>query len=115
MSLRGRLANLLTSGYTDTELPGDIPMPRYMVERDFPAGLHIPQNDEGSKVCRIVVDNNATDDVTWVHSYVSLDKKRTYCIYDAPTPEAIRRVATKNNLPVAHITEVMVLDPYFYR
>jgi len=36
-------------------------------------------------------------------------------IYDAPSPEAIRRAARRNNLPVDRITEVSVLDPYFYR
>jgi hypothetical protein len=38
----------------------------------------------------------------------------TYCIYDAPSPEAIRAVAEVNGLPVDSITEVRVLDPYFY-
>lgn len=90
-------------------------MPRYMVERTFPDGLEIPVNDEGAKVCGVVVGNNATEGVTWVHSYVSDDRKKTFCIYDAPTPEAIRRTATKNGLPVDNITEVRVLDPYFYR
>jgi hypothetical protein len=55
-----------------------------------------------------------SDGVTWVHSYVSADKKKTFCIYDGPNPESIRRVATKNNLPADKITEVRVLDPYFY-
>ena len=90
-------------------------MPRYVVERDFPSGLHIPANEDGAKVYRAVVDNNATHGVTWLHSYVNTDNKKTFCIYDGPTPEAIRRVATKNNLPVTRITEVRVLDPYFYR
>lgn len=90
-------------------------MPRYMVERTFPQGLVIPINDEGARVCGVVVGNNAAEGVTWVHSYVSDDKQKTFCIYDAPTPEAIRRTASENGLPVDHITEVRVLDPYFYR
>jgi len=53
--------------------------------------------------------------VTWMQSYVSPDKKRSFCIYDAPSPEAIRSTAQKNSLPVDKITEVRVLDPYFYR
>ena len=52
--------------------------------------------------------------MTWVHSYVSADKTRTFCVYDAQTPEAIRQVARRNGLPVEAITEVSVLDPYFY-
>lgn len=90
-------------------------MPRYLVERTFPDGLAIPMNDEGSQVCLTVVGNNTKDDVTWVHSYVTPDKKKTFCIYDAPSPDAIRSAARRNNLPVDSITAVSVLDPYFYQ
>ena len=55
------------------------------------------------------------DGVTWVHSYVNPEKTKTFCIYDGPSPEAIRTVAERNKLPVDKITEVSVLDPYFYR
>lgn len=90
-------------------------MPRYMVERNFPDGLEIPMNEEGANACLSVVGKNTQEGVTWVHSYVSTDKKKTYCIYDAPNPEAIRQTATSNGLPVDQISEVRVLDPYFYR
>jgi Protein of unknown function (DUF4242) len=89
-------------------------MPRYMVQRSFPDGLKIPITDAGAEVCRGVIDHNADEGVTWVHSYVSADKHTTFCIYDGPTPEAIRKTATRNTLPVDQITEVRVLDPYFY-
>ena len=90
-------------------------MPRYMVERTFHDGLRIPVNEEGATALRSVVDRNAEGKVTWVHSYVSDDKKKTFCIYDGPDPESIRRVAERNQLPVDRITRVTVLDPYFYR
>lgn len=89
-------------------------MPRYLVERTFPSGLHIPCNDDGAGACLNVVDQNAVGAVTWVHSYVSLDKQKTFCIYDAPTPAAIHAAAHVNGLPVDQITEIRVLDPYFY-
>jgi hypothetical protein len=89
-------------------------MPRYMVQRSFPEGLQIPVTDAGAEACRGVVDRNAEEGVTWVHSYVSADKRTTFCIYDGPTPEAIRKTAARNTLPVDQITEVRVLDPYFY-
>ena len=88
-------------------------MPRYVVQRTFPKGLNIA-TDGGPDVCRPVVERNADDGVTWISSYVSEDKTRTFCIYDAPTPEAIRRTAARNELPVDEITRVSVLDPYFY-
>jgi Protein of unknown function (DUF4242) len=90
-------------------------MPRYVVERDFPDGLQVPTDENGARACLAVVDSNIADQVTWVHSYVSTDKKKSYCIYDAPSPEAIRRAAKRSKLPVEHITEVRVLDPYFYK
>ena len=90
-------------------------MPRYMVERSFPDRLTIPLNAQGVSACRAVVDTNADEGVIWLHSYVSDDNARTCCIYDAPDPEAIRRSAERNHLPVDRITEVRVLDPYFYR
>jgi hypothetical protein len=90
-------------------------MPRYLVERTFPEGLHIPMDERGEKACSGVVQNNLGEDVTWVHSYVSEDKRSTWCIYDAPSPEAIRKTATRNRLPVDRISEVRVLDPYFHR
>ena len=65
-------------------------------------------------MCASVVEHNAEEGVTWVHSYVSADKCTTFCVYDAPTPEAVRKTATRNRLPVDEITEVRVLDPYFY-
>jgi len=90
-------------------------MPRYIVERRFPEGLQIPANEQGAEICRTVVLNNDEDRVTWIRSYVSADGMKSYCAYDAPSPEAIRRTARRNNLPVDRITEVRVLDPYFYR
>ena len=89
-------------------------MPRYVVEREFPDGLQVSTDELGARACLAVVESNLSEQVTWVHSYVSRDKKKTFCVYDAPTPEAIRVAAKRCKLPVQRITEVRVLDPYFY-
>jgi hypothetical protein len=89
-------------------------MPRYVVERTFPGGLWIPPEGDGAALCLAVVERNADEGVTWVHSYVSEDREKTFCVCDAPNPEAIRKTAGRNNLPVDRITQVRVLDPYFY-
>ena len=89
-------------------------MPRYMVERNFPDGLHIPVGNGGADALSGVIARNAEEGVTWVHSYVSDDKRRTFCVYDGPSPEAIRRTASRNDLPVDQITQISVLDPYLY-
>lgn len=92
----------------------EVEMPRYIVQRTFPDGLEIPIADGGSAICQRVVERNADEGVTWLHSYVSEDKRTSFCVYDAPSPEAIRKTAARNDLPVDQITRVRVLDPYFY-
>ena len=89
-------------------------MPRYMIERSFPEGLDIPMTPDGAAACQSVIATNAEAGVTWLHSYVSADRHSTFCVYDAPSPDAVRQVAERNGLPVGRITEVRVLDPYFY-
>jgi hypothetical protein len=90
-------------------------MPRYLIERSFPEGLSIALTAVGAKTCFAVIGSYTAVGGRWLHSYVSPDRKRTYCIYEAPTPEALRKAAQRNGLPVDRISEVQVLDPYFYR
>ena len=90
-------------------------MPRYLVERLFGDASAYPAGPEANEYCRLVIDRNSDEAVTWLHSYVSLDRRRSYCVYEAPSPEAIRRSAARNALPVERITEIRVLDPYFDR
>jgi hypothetical protein len=89
-------------------------MPRYVVERTFPEGLGVPAGAEGAEACREVIERNRLEDVTWLHSYVSEDRTKTFCVYDGPSPEAIRKSAAENGLPVDAMSEVRVLDPYLY-
>lgn len=81
-------------------------MPRYLVERRFP--------DVPDLSVERVVELNADDGVSWLHSYVSADARTMVCVYDAPSPEAIRKAARRSDLPVDRITQVRVLDPYSY-
>jgi hypothetical protein len=112
--MREPRAGAILPGDRQPEMEGPA-MPRYIVERTLPEGLLIPVDEQGSQGCLSVVQANAEDRVTWLHSYVSDDKRRTFCVYDAPGPEAIRRAAERSGLTVDRITQVTVLDPYFYR
>jgi hypothetical protein len=100
-----------TVGLSNVTTAKEDEMPRYVVERTFPDGLHIVAEAEA---CLGIVDRNAVEGVTWIHSYVSEDRGRTFCVYDAPSPEAIRKTAARNDLPVDRITQVRVFDPYFH-
>ena len=89
-------------------------VPRYLVERTFTEGLGIPTTEAGALSCLAVVDKNAEAGVTWLHSYVTEDRRKSFCIYDGPSPEAIRETASRNGFPVDAITPIRVLDPYFH-
>jgi hypothetical protein len=93
---------------------GRVETPRYVIERVFPNGWAIPVGARRRECCLAIVERNADEGVTWLHSYVREDGKKAFCVYDAPSPEAVRRTAARNGLPVDRITEVRVLDPYFY-
>ena len=89
-------------------------MPRYIVERTFPNGLNVPGTEESAAATLNVVNRNLDHGVTWIHSYVTDDRTKSFCVYDGPSPEAIRQSASVTNLPVDRITSVRVLDPYFH-
>jgi hypothetical protein len=91
--------------------PGGDRMPRYVVERTFLQSWDVGAYDDDR--CGRIVELNG-DEVTWIHSYVSEDGRKAFCMYEAPSPEAIRKSAARNALPVDSITSVRVLDPYRY-
>ncbi len=78
---------------------------RYLVERTFPVGALDGLN---AKTKAKVNANNASVGVRWVTSYATANKTRTYCIYEGPSEEAVRKAATLNALPVDSVTEVPV-------
>lgn len=90
-------------------------MPRYLVERTFKAPAcagSAPDGLDGDH-CHEVIRANASEGVTWIHSFVTPDRCRSFCIVDSPSPEAIRVAAQATALPVDRITEVRIFDPYF--
>ena len=89
-------------------------MKRYLVERSFPHGLVVPMSAEGRKTCGSVLAVNAPWAVTWIRSYVSPDGRKTWCLYEAPSREAIRQVAERNGLPFEGITEVGLWSPHSF-
>jgi hypothetical protein len=80
---------------------------RYVVERSFSRGWPL-----SVEACRSLVERNVEQGVTWIQSYVDDGGRQTYCIYEAPSPEAIRKAAAHNRLPVDRIVEVRILDPF---
>ena len=82
---------------------------RYMVVRTFPAGALDGLDAAGKKQVNIT---NASKAVRWVYSYANADKTKTFCIYEGPSEQAIRDVASANKIPVDYIVEIpVVLSP----
>jgi len=76
-------------------------MPRFLIERNFADELEITKDD----VDRVQRINDETG-VKWLISFLSADKKKTYCLYEAPSAEAIRLAAKRANVPADVIIEV---------
>ena len=76
-------------------------MPLYLIERNFAEQLNVSP-DRIPAITQV----NADAGVQWLYSFLSADKKKTYCLYEAPNPEAIREAAKKLNLPADVIVEL---------
>ena len=76
-------------------------MPIYMVERGYDEDLEV--TPEGAEVVNQI---NAEEGVVWLYSFLSADRRRTYCLYEGPSPERIRRAARRAGLPADLIIEV---------
>jgi Protein of unknown function (DUF4242) len=76
-------------------------VPIFMVERNFAEELE-PSVEAADGINRI----NDQEGVRWMYSFLSADKRKTYCLYEAPSPEAIRTAATRAGLPADVIVEV---------
>jgi predicted transcriptional regulator len=76
-------------------------MPVFMIERTFAEQLQI--SPEGAAAVNKI---NEDVGVSWLVSFLSADKKKTYCLYEASNAEAIREAARRAGLPVDDIVEV---------
>ena len=76
-------------------------MPLYLVEREFAEELDL---DDETK--RLIEAYNLEHELTWLTSFLSADKKKTYCLYECADIDVLRRHATELGLPADAITEV---------
>jgi hypothetical protein len=81
-------------------------MPRYIIERNFAEQLEV--DDEAKRHIKQINDE---EEVEWIFSFLSADKRKTYCLYEAPDEESLRRAAKRLNIPADVITPVDRVDP----
>jgi len=80
-------------------------MPVFMVERRFADVLEV---DAG--IAEGINRINDDEDVRWLYSFLSADKRKTYCLYEAPSAEAIRRAAERAGLDLAKLDAEALSD-----
>lgn len=76
-------------------------MPIFMIERRFADELEV-----NAGVADGVRRVNEEEGVHWLYSFLSADKRKTYCLYEAPSAQAIRSAAERAGLPADVIVEV---------
>jgi hypothetical protein len=76
-------------------------MPIFIIERRFAEELEL-SSEAVDQINRI----NDDEDVSWMYSFLSADKRKTYCLYEASSEEAIKRAAVRAGLPADVIVEV---------
>jgi hypothetical protein len=76
-------------------------MPVYMIERRFAEQLEMTSDD-----VRLIEEINADEGVSWLYSFLSADRHRSYCLYEAPSPDAIMSAARRAGIPADAVTEV---------
>jgi hypothetical protein len=76
-------------------------MALFMIERTFADQLDLTSDD-----VELIEEINADEGVRWLFSFLSADRRRTYCLYEAPSPEAILAAARQANIPADEIVEV---------
>ena len=81
-------------------------MPLYVIERAFAEELDLSSED-----VRLIDEINADEGVRWLFSFLSADRRHTYCLYEAPSPDAIRAAAKRANVPADAIVEVSAASP----
>jgi hypothetical protein len=81
-------------------------MPLFVIERTFAEELALSGED-----VRLIDDINADEGVRWIFSFLSADKRQTYCLYEAPSSEAIVAAARRANLSADTVIEVGAAAP----
>jgi hypothetical protein len=84
-------------------------MPRFMIERNFAERLEMTK--EGTDRVNQINDEEG---VKWLLTFLSADKRKTYCLYEADSVEAIKRAARRNDIPADVIIQVDEITPAMF-
>ncbi len=89
-------------------------MPKFVIERNFPQPLEMKPDEAGRQMAAEIESCNTGFGAKWLFSFLASDRKKTYCVYEAPNAEAIREAAKRLSIPADVITEVSDLRPEMF-
>jgi hypothetical protein len=84
-------------------------MTRFLIERNFAEQLEV--TPEGAAGLKLINDE---ENVRWLFSFLSADRKKTYCLYEAENADMIRTAARRAGIPADVIVEVSDLRPEMF-
>ena len=84
-------------------------MPKFLIERNFAEQLEVDR-----ETATAIKDVSADMGMEWLFSFLSADKKKTYCLFEAPNAETVRDHARRLNLPSDVVVEVSDLNPAMF-
>ena len=73
----------------------------FVIERRFAEAIDLSEED-----VRNINLINDEEDVQWLYSFLSVDRRKTYCLYEASSIESVRRAAVRAGLPADVVIEV---------
>jgi hypothetical protein len=73
----------------------------FMIERRYAEQLEVDA-EIASQINRI----NDEEGIRWLSSFLAADKRKTFCLYEAPDIASIRRAADRAGLPVDAVVEL---------
>jgi hypothetical protein len=84
-------------------------VPLYVIEREFAEQLELTADD-----VKLIEEANTDEGVRWLFSFLSADRRRSYCLYEAPSPDVILAAARRAGMPVDIVVEVNRISADMY-
>jgi len=90
-------------------------VPKFVIERNFPEPFVMEPNEAGKQMASQIEACNTQMGIKWLFSFLSADRRKLYCVDEAPNAEALREAARQLNIPCDTVTEVSDLRPEMFQ
>jgi hypothetical protein len=83
-------------------------MPLFLIERNYAEQLEVTPDGflKRPRTADQIRSFNEEMGCSWVFSFLSADKRKSYCVYEAPNAEVLREHARRADIPADAIIEL---------